>query len=81
MPDFLGAGVVHEDYMKNVGTFTKRSKDFAKANKMLGNKLPKGFTWHHHIDGHTLYGIPTDIHKSFTHRGGISLLREMRIIK
>ena len=50
--------------------FEGRSKDFSKAGDAgLGN------TWHHHQDGKTLQAVDSAIHRRFTHRGGISILK------
>ncbi|WP_270523364.1 HNH endonuclease [Streptococcus anginosus] len=50
--------------------FEGRIKDFSKAGDAgLGN------TWHHHQDGKTLQAVDSAIHRRFTHRGGISILK------
>ena len=50
--------------------FEGRVKDFSKAGDAgLGN------TWHHHQDGKTLQAVDSAIHRRFTHRGGISILK------
>ena len=50
--------------------FEGRGKDFSKAGDAgLGN------TWHHHQDGKTLQAVDSAIHRRFTHRGGISILK------
>lgn len=64
------------------GGFEGRSKDFKKANEQtgreeFGSKSPKAgnkkCTWHHNEDGKTMQLVPYDIHKKFSHSGGISL--------
>ncbi|MCD2206651.1 HNH endonuclease [Listeria booriae] len=33
-------------------------------------------TWHHHQDGETLQEVNKEIHKDYTHRGGMSLKKK-----
>lgn len=61
------------------------SKDFRKANEKVGlnkdtdppvekiNESPDGYTWHHHEDGETMILVDRNIHREFTHIGGVSL--------
>ena len=52
------------------GGFEGRSKDFSKAGDAgIGN------TWHHHQDGKTLQAVDRAMHRQFTHRGGISIMK------
>ncbi|WP_445375112.1 HNH endonuclease [Photorhabdus tasmaniensis] len=32
-------------------------------------------TWHHHENGRTMQEVPKNIHKPFTHRGGVSKIK------
>ncbi len=36
------------------------------------NKPPVGYTWHHHQDGTTMILVDKDIHREFTHTGGVA---------
>lgn len=59
--------------------FTDRPTDFRAANAQtgrseFGDTSPTDHTWHHHEDGTTMQLIPRDIHRQFTHQGGISKL-------
>ncbi len=69
--DFLGAGLV-DDYV-DLGGFVDRNYDFAEARRR-GKIIADENTWHHSHDGRTLQSVNTELHKLFTHRGGISLL-------
>jgi len=73
-PDFKGSGYVKQEV--DIGPFTNRSSDFRIADKMAPNG-PKSntSTWHHNEDGRTLQEVNRDIHKRFTHRGGISEMK------
>nr|WP_314980726.1 polymorphic toxin-type HINT domain-containing protein [uncultured Prevotella sp.] len=53
-----------------------RTSDFTEANNKApkGKKLPEN-TWHHNENGTTMQEVPTDIHRRFTHRGGVSILK------
>jgi len=55
------------------------TSDYSKAYATPPPSEPdKNFTWHHHHDLKLMQLIPKDIHDRFTHRGGVSLLREKR---
>ncbi|HEM8662665.1 TPA: HNH endonuclease, partial [Klebsiella aerogenes] len=51
--------------------------DFGKADALA----PKGQanydlnTWHHHQNGITMQEVPKNIHRRFTHRGGVSKIK------
>jgi conserved hypothetical protein len=51
-----------------------RTSDFTEANNKApkGKKLPEN-TWYHNENGTTMQEVPTDIHRRFTHRGGVSI--------
>ncbi|WP_236841229.1 HNH endonuclease [Brevibacillus formosus] len=36
------------------------------------DKAPEGYIWHHHEDGTTMVLVEKDIHREFTHSGGVS---------
>ena len=74
-PDFKEAGLVKQEV--NIGSFTTRKQDARKADKMASHG-PKdaNSVWHHSEDGKTMQEIDRDIHRKFTHQGGIS--REKR---
>ncbi|MGG4554501.1 HNH endonuclease [Paenibacillus humicus] len=67
-----------------VASPTNRSADYKAANKKAGlnkdsdppvlalDKPPEGYTWHHHEDGKTMVLVEKDIHREFTHSGGVS---------
>uniref|UniRef100_UPI00146E6B82 HNH endonuclease n=1 Tax=Streptococcus plurextorum TaxID=456876 RepID=UPI00146E6B82 len=50
--------------------FETRAKDFSRAGKSGPDN-----TWHHHQDGKTLQLVDREIHRRFTHRGGISIIK------
>jgi hypothetical protein len=46
------------------------------ANQAVGlSSTPDGYTWHHVEDGSTMQLLPSDIHATFPHTGGASLIR------
>ncbi len=53
------------------------STDFTKADKAApkGPKLDEN-TWHHNEDMKTMQEVPKDIHRKFTHRGGVSGIKK-----
>jgi len=48
--------------------------DYANAAAGL-ESTPKDYTWHHVEDGKTMQLVPTDIHDTFPHIGGASVIR------
>lgn len=59
------------------GGFQNRPADFRAANAQTGraqygSRSPPNQTWHHHENGKTMLLLPRDIHKQFTHAGGIA---------
>ena len=49
-----------------------RTKDFAEANRLAGYKrTPEGYTWHHHQDVGEMILVPTDLHDTVKHAGGV----------
>ncbi|EEC0267140.1 hypothetical protein ABG39_001849, partial [Salmonella enterica subsp. enterica] len=77
-PDFSPYEVQHVDVPDLKGNHRLGpSGDFGKANALA----PKGAadlevnTWHHHQNGVTMQEVPKDIHSRFTHRGGVSNIR------
>ncbi|MGK3614289.1 HNH endonuclease [Bacillus cereus] len=63
---------------------TNRPSDYKNANIETGlnknsdppipalDKPPVGYIWHHHQDGKTMILVDKDIHREFTHAGGVS---------
>ncbi|MCW1929668.1 HNH endonuclease [Bhargavaea beijingensis] len=63
---------------------TNRPLDYKNANMEAGlskdsdpsvpalDKPPVGYIWHHHQDGKTMILVDKDIHRQFTHTGGVS---------
>ena len=71
-PDFSP----HERQHVDIDMKGNRTSDFTEANNKApkGKKLPEN-TWHHNENGTTMQEVPTDIHRRFTHRGGVSILK------
>jgi hypothetical protein len=74
-PDFGKYSRQDIDIGKQKGNHTT---DYSNAEKASKLKPPKedGTSWHHHEDGKTMQEIPTDIHKRFTHEGGVSGMKK-----
>jgi uncharacterized Zn-binding protein involved in type VI secretion len=53
------------------GNHTTDYTDANAASKLNPPKLDEN-TWHHHENRTTMQEVPTDIHRRFTHRGGVS---------
>ncbi|MCA0993481.1 HNH endonuclease [Guptibacillus hwajinpoensis] len=65
---------------------TNRPMDYKNANIEAGltknsnppvpalDKPPAGYIWHHHQDGKTMILVDKDIHREFTHAGGVSIV-------
>jgi hypothetical protein len=72
-PDFKSAGLVEQEV--NVGGFKDYNTDFKKADELAPNgpRDAEKNTWHHHQDGKTMQEVNKEIHKDYTHRGGMSL--------
>ena len=66
IPDLKG------DHSKSIGG------DFGKAdaNAPLGQADYDVNTWHHHQNGTTMQEVPKNIHRRFTHRGGVSNIKK-----
>ena len=80
-PDFKSAGVVKQEV--KIGAFKRYGIDFKKADKMTADH-PRDFdnnTWHHSEDGETLQQIKREIHKKFSHQGGMSRTKQRRTEK
>ncbi|MBO0950802.1 HNH endonuclease [Fibrella forsythiae] len=56
--------------------------DYTDADKLApqGPRLD-GNTWHHHQDMERMQEVPTDIHKDFTHKGGVSGTKKSKGVK
>ena len=49
-------------------------KDERRANKNVGlKKTPEGYTWHHVEDEVTMQLVPTNLHRSLPHTGGVAV--------
>ena len=54
-----------------------RSADFAAANRAAGlDRTPAGMTWHHHQDAGYMQLVPTDLHRTVRHTGGVATGRQ-----
>jgi hypothetical protein len=74
-PDFKGSGLVIREI--DIGSFRNRTSDFKLADEIApGGPKSRLNTWHHHEDGRTLQEINKDIHETFTHQGGMSLMKK-----
>ncbi|EEE35379.1 conserved hypothetical protein [Rhodobacteraceae bacterium KLH11] len=50
-----------------------RSADFAAANRAAGlDSTPPNMTWHHHQDAGYMQLVPTDLHETVRHTGGVA---------
>lgn len=76
-PDFKSAGMIRQEV--SIGTFESYSKDFARADELATNG-PKALknTWHHHQDGTTMQELDRELHRRFTHKGGMSSSKNER---
>ena len=73
-PYYRGAGIVFQTV--NIGRFANRSIDKRLADKLAPNgPCKEGHVWHHSEDGYTMEEVDGEIHRRFTHKGGISLLK------
>lgn len=77
-PDFKGAGYVVQEV--NIGEFKNYKSDFKKADKMTADtpRDKANDTWHHFIEQGQLQELNKDIHKEFSHAGGMSINRARR---
>jgi hypothetical protein len=74
-PDFSPYAQTLPNGQKSVQiTYTgSRTGDFAAANTKAGyEKIPRGFTWHHHEDMKTMLLVPEDLHDAVKHTGGVA---------
>jgi RHS repeat-associated protein len=56
-----------------------RTTDVAAANAKAGLAgTPRGMTWHHHQDLHTMQLVPESIHSAIGHTGGHAIARAIR---
>lgn len=72
-PDFKSAGLVKQEV--DIGGFEDYNIDFKKADELAPNgpRDAENNTWHHHQDGKNMQEMNKEIHKDYTHRGGMSL--------
>ncbi|MBC6130245.1 hypothetical protein HCA00_15635 [Listeria booriae] len=75
-PNFKDSGFVKQEV--SIGKFESYVADFTKADKLApkGPRDAQMNTWHHHQDGETLQEVNKEIHKDYTHRGGMSLKKK-----
>ena len=73
-PDFKSAGFVRQEV--NIGPIKNYDHDFKLADETapFGKKLDTS-TWHHYQDAQTMQEVPSLIHRQFTHRGGMSIMK------
>ena len=58
-----------------------RTADAAAANAKAGlTETPKGMSWHHHEDLHTMQLVPQSIHSAIGHTGGHAIARALKDI-
>lgn len=50
----------------------EKGVDWRSRRKVWGSKSPPGYTWHHMRDGKTMQLVPYEIHRTFTHSGGVA---------
>ncbi|MFP1787703.1 RHS repeat-associated core domain-containing protein, partial [Lonsdalea quercina] len=80
-PDFSPHSIQQVDVPDLTGNHGRGpSGDFGKADALA----PKGAadytnnTWHHHQNGKTMQEVPKDVHSEFTHRGGVSNIKNKK---
>ena len=75
-PDFKSAGLVKQEV--DIGEFNNYYDDFNKADELAPNgpRDATNNTWHHHQDGKTMQEVNKEIHKDYTHRGGMSIKKK-----
>ncbi len=74
-PDFKGSGHVKQEV--DIGSFSSHAADFRLADMLAPNgPINPDNTWHHNEDGRTLQEVDKNIHRNFTHRGGISVMKK-----
>ncbi|NJN38871.1 MAG: cytoplasmic protein [Acaryochloridaceae cyanobacterium CSU_3_4] len=70
-PDYKAGGYVRAEVkIKQKGN---RTTDFTDATTANGGVKPENTTWHHHQDGTTMQAVDREIHRRFTHQGGVSI--------
>jgi RHS repeat-associated protein len=73
-PDYESSGYVRAQVeIQQKGNHTTDYTDATKAN---GGVQPEGTTWHHHQNGTTMQAVDIEIHRRFTHRGGVSVKKK-----
>ncbi len=76
-PDFKGSGHVVQEV--DIGEFKNRSADFRLADRLAPNgPISPNNSWHHHEDKKTLQEIDKEVHRIFTHKGGMSKMKKNR---
>lgn len=60
---------------------TGQREDMIRANEMVFGTTDglAGYTWHHLENGKEMILIPTDLHESYRHTGGASIIRECMV--
>jgi hypothetical protein len=65
------------DIGKQKGNYTSDFKNAEAASKKIPPKLDiKETVWHHNEDGKTMQEVDREIHRRFTHRGGVSATKK-----
>ncbi len=73
-PDYKSSGHVRAEVkIQQKGNHTTDYSDATTAN---GGVQPAGTTWHHYQDKTTMQAVDTEIHRRFTHRGGVSIKKK-----
>ena len=72
-PDFSPYAIKDAKLVK-VGKY--RGADYRAANLQNGlASTPIGYSWHHVEDGHTMYLVPTDLHRAVPHTAGWAVVK------
>ena len=68
-------GIDTETENCNILEWTQEYKEDLPENTLIIGDAGIGNTWHHHQDGKTLQAVDRAMHRQFTHRGGISIMK------
>jgi hypothetical protein len=64
----------------HVDGLTGMKSDFADANRAAGfDRTPAGYTWHHVEDGRTMELVPSDLHGTVRHTGGVAAVQASQV--
>jgi uncharacterized Zn-binding protein involved in type VI secretion len=73
LPEFVDRPADFKQANTNVGL--EEFGDRSPKNVSIDGKPPNDYTWHHHENQKTMQLVPSEIHDTFTHKGGHSLSR------